>query len=443
VDQLALHLRTGLGLSSDIVPSGHALVSLLRHRSGQLPSKIQGKLHYNLKVEKLVKQEFVSSASLDSKALIAKTMMSILLPQFVHDSIPNILNITGETQVYEDVGEVSILFCDIADFDNVVKNQENTIVTLLDRIFKKFDECCYLRGIQKIETVGKTYMAAGGITFVENNLRPDLKKIKHVHRLFELAKDMMDAIKEFEGLKLKIGIHVGKPAMGIIGYHKPQFSLIGDPVNMASRHCTTGMKDMIMVSADAYNMMKEFNLESRGYSMTIYPTKMKGVNGDSMVNVYRFLYGGNQALRIRKMIEKIINDHEKLKDSNRNQNLPETMTEKDRIISILSKVIERTNNPSFGKESMFMLAYGMLMSKSIKAHAKLDKLRNEIAQTGHSVIGTQKNVVKKTKSRSLSFKKTDTDNSANPPGTSRSSSKRNTELDRHTVDIGEEENVGC
>ena len=65
------------------------------------------------------------------------------------------------------------------------------------------------------------------------------------------------------------------------------------------------------------------------------------------------------------MIEKIINDHEKLKDSNRNQNLPETMTEKDRIISILSKVIERTNNPSFGKESMFMLAYGMLMSKSI------------------------------------------------------------------------------
>jgi hypothetical protein len=124
VDQLALHLRASLGLSSDFVPSDHALLPLLRHCSSQLPSKIQGKPYFYLKVEKLVKQEFVSSASLDSKALIAKTMMSILLPQFVHDSIPNILNITGETQVYEDVGEVSILFCDIADFDNVVKTKK-------------------------------------------------------------------------------------------------------------------------------------------------------------------------------------------------------------------------------------------------------------------------------------------------------------------------------
>jgi guanylate cyclase len=40
-------------------------------------------------------------------------------------------------------------------------------------------------------------------------------------------------------LKIKIGIHTGKVIIGVIGFHKPQFSLIGDTVNTTSRHCST------------------------------------------------------------------------------------------------------------------------------------------------------------------------------------------------------------
>jgi class 3 adenylate cyclase len=39
-------------------------------------------------------------------------------------------------------------------------------------------------------------------------------------------------------VKLKIGIHYGRVMAGLIGYHKPQFSLIGDTVNTASRVCS-------------------------------------------------------------------------------------------------------------------------------------------------------------------------------------------------------------
>ena len=83
-----------------------------------------------------------------------------------------------------------------------------------------------------------------------------LKNINPTERVLCLAKAMMHHIKEYsEGLKLKIGIHVGRPVIGVIGYHKPQFSLIGDVINTTSRHCTTGKKEHIMLSQAAYERL--------------------------------------------------------------------------------------------------------------------------------------------------------------------------------------------
>ena len=54
----------------------------------------------------------------------------------------------------------------------------------------------------------------------------------------------------FNKLKIK-GIHSGKVIAGVIGYHKPQFSLIGDTVNTTSRVCSTGEESMITISEEA------------------------------------------------------------------------------------------------------------------------------------------------------------------------------------------------
>jgi guanylate cyclase len=45
--------------------------------------------------------------------------------------------------------------------------------------------------------------------------------------------------KKNKKLNIKIGIHHGNVIIGVIGFHKPQFSLIGDAVNTTSRHCST------------------------------------------------------------------------------------------------------------------------------------------------------------------------------------------------------------
>jgi len=60
-----------------------------------------------------------------------------------------------------------------------------------------------------------------------------------------------------EELILKIGIHHGRVIAGVIGAHKPQFSLIGDTVNTTSRVCSTGESGFITLSESAYNNVKE------------------------------------------------------------------------------------------------------------------------------------------------------------------------------------------
>jgi class 3 adenylate cyclase/soluble P-type ATPase len=240
------------------------------------------------KSEKLIKEEFLTNANLDSNSALAKDLLGLLLPKFILDRMQNFFEISGMHQLIDDGEErIAILFCDIADFEEVVRKQEHHIVQLLDKIFRKFDDLCVAHGIQKIETVGKTYMAASGLKAVEACLSHELATVNPTLRLLNLAKEMMNHIKEYENLKLKIGLHVGKPVMGVIGYHKPQFSLIGDVVNTTSRHCTTGKKGRIMMSKEAWAQVESLNPKSGGYLIEIIPTEMKGKGSVPVYHIYQ------------------------------------------------------------------------------------------------------------------------------------------------------------
>lgn len=84
-------------------------------------------------------------------------------------------------------------------------------------------------------------MACGGLKVVESNLPSRAINRNYTERVVELAKDMMSCVADntFEmatKLSLKIGVHHGSCIFGVLGYHKPQFSLIGDTVNTTSRY---------------------------------------------------------------------------------------------------------------------------------------------------------------------------------------------------------------
>jgi class 3 adenylate cyclase len=79
--------------------------------------------------------------------------------------------------------------------------------------------------------------------------------------------------KKNKKLTIKIGIHHGNVIIGVIGFHKPQFSLIGDAVNTTSRHCSTANPGEVVVSSVAFQLLKKFPASS----FTKSTKKMKGL----------------------------------------------------------------------------------------------------------------------------------------------------------------------
>ena len=146
-------------------------------------------------------------------------------------------------------------------------------------------------------------MAATGIKVVEDEMENDFTKKNQVERLLKMGIQMLDkaksvswGIKKDKRLNIKIGIHHGDVVIGVIGYHKPQFSLIGDTVNTTSRHCSTGEMGDITLSAVAYQMLKRFSHSS-------FTKKQKEMKGLGMVNVY--VYNNNDDMSSKHMLIKI------------------------------------------------------------------------------------------------------------------------------------------
>ncbi|CAK62714.1 unnamed protein product (macronuclear) [Paramecium tetraurelia] len=189
-------------------------------------------------------------------------ILGILLPKFIRHR----LNETDEYNIHQNQGEVAIVFCDICNFDQVIMEEQENIVQFLDDLFRTFDKYCEFCGVQKIETVGKTYMASAGLKACEQEL-VYLSEIQPVQRALNLAEMMMIYIRSklwginSQPLVGKIGIHYGRAISGVIGFHKPQFSLIGDTINTTSRVCSTGQEDKITLSEKAFEQLNNDKIE--------------------------------------------------------------------------------------------------------------------------------------------------------------------------------------
>ena len=116
-------------------------------------------------LEMMQRQDYLSQNQTHLETKKIEDMLSILLPKFIRDRIGQ----SGQFGIQENQGDVSILFCDICHFDQILSHENENVIQFLDSLFRQFDTLCNLNGMQKIETVGKTYMAAGGLKAAEIN----------------------------------------------------------------------------------------------------------------------------------------------------------------------------------------------------------------------------------------------------------------------------------
>lgn len=102
-------------------------------------------------------------------------------------------------------------------------------------------------------------MACAGLKSCETEIA-QLRSITPTRRLVNAAIGMMHEVEHLSlpdstKVKIKIGIHYGRVIAGVIGKHKPQFSLVGDSVNTTSRVCSGAKESEISLSARAYEKL--------------------------------------------------------------------------------------------------------------------------------------------------------------------------------------------
>ena len=158
--------------------------------------------------------------------------------------------------------EASVLFADMVGFTPLsAKLAPVEMVELLNEIFSFFDSLLDKYGVEKIRTIGDSYMVASGVP----RGRPD-----HAQALVRMALEMREysSTHTFQNgyeVTFRIGINSGSMVAGVIGRRKFVYDVWGDAVNVASRMESHGMGGAIQITKNTYNLIKdEFECQTRG-----------------------------------------------------------------------------------------------------------------------------------------------------------------------------------
>uniref|UniRef100_A0A8D3D9F8 Adenylate cyclase type 6 n=1 Tax=Scophthalmus maximus TaxID=52904 RepID=A0A8D3D9F8_SCOMX len=176
---------------------------------------------------------------------------------------------------YQSCECVAVMFASISNFSEFyveleANNEGVECLRLLNEIIADFDEIISeekFRQLEKIKTIGSTYMAASGL----NDSTYDRKGRSHITALADYAMRLREQMKyinehSFNNFQMKIGLNIGPVVAGVIGARKPQYDIWGNTVNVASRMDSTGVPDRIQVTTDLHQVLtyKGYVLECRG-----------------------------------------------------------------------------------------------------------------------------------------------------------------------------------
>ena len=160
----------------------------------------------------------------------------------------------GETRIAEAYPDTTVLFADIVEFTRwTARTEPMRAVALLDELFTAFDHAAASLGLEKIRTVGDSYMAVAGA--------PE-PRTDHARAGLELARAILVAAADWRArntldLELRVGLASGSVVAGVIGQRRMLFDLWGETVNLAARMESSGLPGRIQVAAGSWSLLRD------------------------------------------------------------------------------------------------------------------------------------------------------------------------------------------
>ncbi len=161
---------------------------------------------------------------------------------------------------------VSVLFSDFKGFSAIAgKLSPQELVAELNDFFVAFDEIIVHYKLEKIKTIGDSYMCAGGIP------TPDTSHPLSTVRAAIAMQEYINGKNNERGTmgkplwELRIGINTGPVVAGVVGKIKYAYDIWGDTVNIASRMESHGHPGRVNISSATYALIKDkYACEHRG-----------------------------------------------------------------------------------------------------------------------------------------------------------------------------------
>lgn len=229
-----------------------ALLTLL---AGQIAISIENAMFYDQLEQRVTDRT--------TELMAEKKKSDDLLLNILPKDIANELKETGKAKA-KSYQRVSVMFTDFKDFTRHSENlNPEELVNKIDFCFRKFDEIITKYNLEKIKTIGDSYLCVSGIPKSSEKSEEDM-----ILAAFEI-KEFIESLKTEDhsdgNFEIRIGINTGPLVAGIVGLKKFAFDIWGDTVNTAARMEQNSEPGKINISQSTYELVKEkFSCTYRG-----------------------------------------------------------------------------------------------------------------------------------------------------------------------------------
>jgi adenylate cyclase len=200
--------------------------------------------------ERTARRQFLTTQALQASRERVDELLHSMLPSYVVQRIQS-----GETGIADSLGEVAIIFANVGNVADTSQGiAEAQLLRGLNQLFSDFDAEAERYGVEKIKTIGGSYMAVSGLT----GKRTDEDHVENAADFALAIQAIVARVIDETGypIKLKIGMHVGPVVAGVIGVQRPVFDCWGESVNLAARLEGKAPLREILVSESTYWRLK-------------------------------------------------------------------------------------------------------------------------------------------------------------------------------------------
>ncbi|XP_077501085.1 atrial natriuretic peptide receptor 1-like [Amblyomma americanum] len=259
-------------------PSFAILKQLMRKYTRQMGSSnlldnlLQRMEQYANNLEQLVGEK---TAALVEEKRKSDELLYEVLPRSVAEQLKR-----GEYVQPEAFECATICFSDIVGFTAICAHSTPIeVVDLLNDLYSCFDAIIINYDVFKVETIGDAYMVVSGL--------PVRNGKEHAREIGRMTLSLLTAIAGFRirhqpnsKLRLRIGVHSGPCAAGVVGLKRPRYCLFGDSVNTASRMESCGEAMKIHITRETKRLLDTFGTFRHRLRGDIY------VKGKGMMRTY-------------------------------------------------------------------------------------------------------------------------------------------------------------